>query len=270
MVASTEVLDTLKSIGLNLYERKIFVALLAKGVATAAEVSEIASVPRSRSYDVLQSLAEKGFVMVQPSKPIKYVALEPSEALERTKQIMRKKHEEMVMRIDKLKNSPILSELESLYKKGLNLVQPSEMTGTLKGRHIINRQLRSIFKGAKQSINILTTEQGLNDLYSNHFRILKKISKSGVKLRIAAPLSDNSVAAALATIAELRHVKQPIGRFCIIDSDHIVFALTDDREAHETQDVAFWANSRHAARDVIQPYFDKIWSDGTVFRSKSS
>ena len=67
MVATTHVLDTLKSIGLNLYERKIFVALLAKGVATAAEVSEIANVPRSRSYDVLQSLAEKGFVLVQPS-----------------------------------------------------------------------------------------------------------------------------------------------------------------------------------------------------------
>ncbi|MBM3304269.1 MAG: TrmB family transcriptional regulator, partial [Candidatus Aenigmarchaeota archaeon] len=61
MVGTTESLDALKSIGLNLYERKIFVALLAKGVATAAEVSEIASVPRSRSYDVLESLADKGF-----------------------------------------------------------------------------------------------------------------------------------------------------------------------------------------------------------------
>ncbi|MEM7823019.1 MAG: helix-turn-helix domain-containing protein, partial [Candidatus Aenigmatarchaeota archaeon] len=56
MVASNQVLDALKSIGLNLYERKLFVALLAKGVATAAELSEIANVPRSRSYDVLESL----------------------------------------------------------------------------------------------------------------------------------------------------------------------------------------------------------------------
>ena len=48
MIASQEVLDVLKSIGLNLYERKIYVALLAKGVATAAQVSEIANVPRSR------------------------------------------------------------------------------------------------------------------------------------------------------------------------------------------------------------------------------
>ena len=72
MIEDTITLDALKSIGLNLYERKIFVSLLTKGVATAAEVSEMANVPRSRSYDVLESLAEKGFVLVQPSKPIKY------------------------------------------------------------------------------------------------------------------------------------------------------------------------------------------------------
>ncbi|MFQ5648093.1 MAG: TrmB family transcriptional regulator [Candidatus Aenigmatarchaeota archaeon] len=262
MVASTEVLDTLKSIGLNLYERKIFVALLAKGVATAAEVSEIASVPRSRSYDVLQSLAEKGFVMVQPSKPIKYVALEPAEALERTKQIMKKNHDEMTSRIDKLKDSAVLTELNGLYRKGLNLVQPSEMTGTLKGRHIINRQLRSIFKGAKANISILTTEKGVNDLYSNHFRVLKKITKGGVKLRIAAPLADNSAVNAFAAIAEMRNIRQPIGRFCLIDNDHLLFSLTDDKSTHETQDVAFWASSKHAVRDVIQPYFNRIWSAG--------
>ena len=260
MVASTEVLDMLKSIGLNLYERKIYVALLAKGLATAAEVSEIASVPRSRSYDVLQSLAEKGFVLVQPSKPIKYVALEPAEALERTKQILAKRHEEMLGRIDRLSGSTILQELKGLYKGGLDMVQPSEMTGTLKGRHIINRQLRSIFKSAKKSISILTTENGVNDLYSNHFRILKKMARAGVKIKILAPMADNAAVNALASVAEMKSVKQPIGRFCVIDNDHMLFALTDDRKTHETQDVAFWANSKHAVKDIVRPYFDSIWT----------
>ncbi|MFH1337499.1 MAG: helix-turn-helix domain-containing protein, partial [Nanoarchaeota archaeon] len=121
MVATIEALDALKSIGLNLYERKIFVALLAKGIATAAEVSELAKVPRSRSYDVLESLAEKGFVMVQTSKPIKYVALAPKEALDRTKEIMEKKHGETVERIDKLQKSQIIEELDKIFNKGFDL-----------------------------------------------------------------------------------------------------------------------------------------------------
>ena len=114
MVASNEVLDALKGIGLNLYERKIYVSLLAKGIATAGEVSGIAKVPRSRSYDILESLAEKGFVILQPSKPIKYVALEPKDALDRVQGNLERKHKDVQNRITKLSNSPVLVELENV------------------------------------------------------------------------------------------------------------------------------------------------------------
>jgi sugar-specific transcriptional regulator TrmB len=266
MVASTDVLDALKSIGLNLYERKIFVALLAKGVATAAEVSEIANVPRSRSYDVLQSLADKGFVLVQPSKPIKYVALAPKDAFERTRQVLAKKHDEMVDRISRLSKSPIMSDLEGLHKKGIDIMQPSEMTGTLKGKHIINRQMRSALKEARKGISILTTENGVNDLYSSHFRVLKKLSKGGVKVKIAAPLSNNSAVKALSDVAELRALRNPLGRVCIVDDSNVMLSLTDDTKTHETQDVAFWASSEYIARRTIQPYFDYIWNSSKPFR----
>jgi len=258
MVASTEVLDALKSIGLNLYERKIFVALLAKGVATAAEVSEIASVPRSRSYDILESLADKGFVMVQPSKPIRYVALAPKEALDRTKENLRARHDEMVERIDKLKASPIIQELEGIFKQGLNLVQPTEMTGTLKGRYIIDRQMRSAFKDAKSSISIMTTEQGLNELYSKHFRALKKASRAGVKLHILAPFGDNTLTNAFSQIAQIKKLANPLGRMAIIDEQN----MTNDKEVHETQDIALWASSPHAVKSMASPLFSQLWSKG--------
>lgn len=260
MVASTEVLDALKSIGLNLYERKIFVALLAKGVATAAEVSEIANVPRSRSYDILESLSEKGFVMVQPSKPIKYVALAPKEALERTKLNLRRKHDEMVDRIEKLKTSPVVNELDTIYKEGLNLVQPTEMTGTLKGRYIIDRQLRSAFKDAKRTIEIMTTEQGLNDLYSKHLRILKKANRAGVKLKVMAPFGDDSVSKAFSQIGEIKKIARPKGRMAIIDGSNVLMALTDDNDTHETQDIAFWATSEHVVKTMMNPYYTTMWS----------
>jgi sugar-specific transcriptional regulator TrmB len=262
MVASTEVLDALKSIGLNLYERKIFVALLAKGVATAAEVSEIANVPRSRSYDILESLAEKGFVMVQPSKPIRYVALAPREALERTKQTLRVRHDQMVERIDRLKASPVIQELEGIFKKGLDLVQPTEMTGTLKGRYIIDRQLRFAFKDAKDTISIMTTEQGLNDLYSKHFRILKKANRAGVKLRILAPFGEDALTKAFSQIAEIKRLGRPSGRMAIIDGQNLLMALTDDKDVHETQDIAFWASSAHAVKRMAEPLFSQLWVKG--------
>ncbi len=261
MVASTEVLDALKSIGLNLYERKIFVSLLAKGVATAAEVSELANVPRSRSYDVLESLAEKGFVIVQPSKPIKYVALKPREALERTKDAWKKKVDIMTDRIDKLSNSPLLVELENIHKQGLSLVEPYELTGTLKGKHIIDRHLQSIFKSAKKSINIVTTEKGAKELHSSHFRVLKKIAKKGIKVKIAAPVKDQNLAKMLSQIGEVKVLKSPAGRLFTVDKKHVIMALTDDK-GHESQDVVFWASSPHAVESIAEPLFNQVWNAG--------
>jgi sugar-specific transcriptional regulator TrmB len=262
MMYDTEVLDALKNIGLNLYERKIFVALLAKGIATAAEVSEIASVPRSRSYDVLESLAEKGFVVVQPSKPIKYVALKPSESMEMIKENLERRHKTMLERIDRLKDSPILEKLEKIYEEGLTLINPSEMSGTLKGSYIINRQLSSIFKGAASTIDIVTTEQGLSALYSKHLRVLKKVAKNGTKIRILAPLNDNNAVKTLSEFAEMKSLANPMGRVYIIDNKHALFALTNDKEVHETQDIVFWAESNHASESVMQPLFKRLWETG--------
>ena len=261
MVASTKTMDALKSIGLNLYERKIFVALLARGVATAGELSQIAGVPRSRSYDILESLAEKGFVVVQPSKPIRYVALAPKDALERTKENLTKKHEEVIQRIEELKNSPIAAELDTIYKEGLNLVQPFEMTGTLKGRHSINQHLNSLFKKANREIKIVTTGDGLNELYSSHYNSLKRITKRGVKLKIIAPpMSETTPVKAFSEIADLRHTEKPLNRIFTIDDKHFVFALTDDKKVHHTQDVAFWAQSKHAIKSFVEPFFTQVWA----------
>ncbi|MBL7206575.1 MAG: TrmB family transcriptional regulator [Candidatus Aenigmarchaeota archaeon] len=263
MIGSNKVLDSLKNIGLNLYERKIYIALLAKGVASAAIVSEISGVPRSRSYDVLQSLSEKGFVVMQPSKPIKYVALAPIEAMERTKQNMEKKHKEMVARIDDIKASGTMEELKTIHKEGLSMIQPYEMTGTLKGSNIINRQLKSVFKEAQKTISIATTETGLEKLHLNHFRVLKKMSKNGVKIKIAAPFSDKKIANDFSSVAEIKNVKDGKGRVYTVDDKHIIMSLSDDNKVHETQDVMFWANSEHAVKNLGDSVFTQIWKSAS-------
>ena len=58
-------LNKLKQFGLNSYEAKIWTALLSRGVSTAGELSDISNVPRSRSYDVLESLEKKGFIIMK-------------------------------------------------------------------------------------------------------------------------------------------------------------------------------------------------------------
>ena len=266
MVASQHVLDALKQIGLNLYERKLWVALLSRGTATAGELSSLSKVPHSRTYDVLESLAEKGFVMAQASKPLKYLAIAPSEALERAKKKLKEDFEITAERITKLQSSNIVKELDKIFKNGVQLVEPGEMTGALKGRKALHNQLDSLFKAAKESISILTTLEGLNELHTNHGDLLKRISGKGVKVRIAIPNSKEAVQSAsrFKGLAEIRKVDKPIeGRFAIIDNSHFVIALTDE-QIHPTQDYSLWAQSEHVAASVIAPLFDMLWKTAEV------
>ena len=79
MIVQKDFLNKLKDFGLNSYESKLWVALLSRGVSTAGELSDISNVPRSRAYDVLESLEKKGFVIVKVGKPIKYLAQSDKE-----------------------------------------------------------------------------------------------------------------------------------------------------------------------------------------------
>ncbi|MEM7825878.1 MAG: helix-turn-helix domain-containing protein [Candidatus Aenigmatarchaeota archaeon] len=266
MIASTKVLDALKGIGLNLYERKLWIALLARGNSTAGELSEIADVPRSRTYDVLQSLAEKGFVVVQTGKPIRYVAIPPEEALEKAKKKLEEDFKTTVERINALKDSQVMRELIDIYSQGIKLVSPEDLTGALKGKFSVFQQLDSMFRVANQKINIVTTPEGLNDLLLNHLETLKKANERGVEIKIVTSSSERCSDAikALGNIAEIRVVNDkeiPIsGRFAVVDGKQLIFGLTDLKSVHSTQDLVVWSKSEHAASQMLEPLFNLVWN----------
>lgn len=266
MVASQETLDKLEDIGLNMYERKIYAALLGRGVSTAGELSEMTNVPRSRAYDVLESLAEKGFVVIKSSKPMEYVSIPPNEAIENIKKQHQKDLEEKLSRLETFKDSEAVQELEELYDQGVELVEPSEMSGSLKGSHQINQHLGTMFQEAQESIKIATTEKGLNDLAEDHGDLLREARDEGVNVKILANVTDENRDAynQLSEFAEIRHMGEaadefniPNGRFAIID-DNLTMSMTHD-EVHSTQDTAFWTRSSHMSRETMEPVFDMLW-----------
>lgn len=264
MIVSQAVLDELKQIGLNLYERKLWVALLSRGTSTAGELSSLAKVPHSRTYDVLESLTEKGFVMIQSSKPLKYVAVAPNEAFERSKKKLKEQAEVMVNRIAKLQNSSTLKQLESLYKKGVKIVEPGELTSSLKGRDALHQQLETVFKNAKSDISVLTTSKGLQELEKRHYNLLKKASQRGVKIRIASPFDKSSIQAIekFKDIAEIRKTPKTdsMGRFAVVDGSHVVMSLTDEK-VHPDQDTSLWSQSPHVAENLLCPMFEMVWKE---------
>ena len=273
MLASPKVLDTLKGIGLNLYERRLWVALLARGASTAGELSEIANVPRSRAYDVLQSLADKGFIIVQTAKPIRYVAVSPEEALERAKKKLSEDFKETMDRMDDLKKSATMKELGEIFSQGLKLIIPEDVTGSLKGKYSLYQQLDTMIRDANKQISIVTTGEGLNEIYSNHLEALKKASDKGVNIKIVLSGKEGTSDSVkgLSSVADIKIVDEkeiPLaGRFAVVDDKQFVFSLTDSK-VHSTQDMAFWSKSDHAAGDVMSPLFRLVWNHSKDLKEK--
>jgi sugar-specific transcriptional regulator TrmB len=263
------VMDALKTIGLNLYERKLWVALLSKGNATAGELADLSNVPRSRCYDVLESLADKGFVIIQPSKPMRYVAIKPKEALERAKRRLYQRTEEMIKRIENIQSSEIIRELENIYNEGIRIMKPEDFSGALRGRESFYEHLEELLSKAKRSVSLLTTEQGLIDIYQRYNRLLQRAAKNGVTIRILAPITERTadIVKEFSKYAKIKDVsglekKQPISRACSIDGKHFLISLTNDEKTKPSEDIGFWATSEHAASEFFEPVFELLWKHG--------
>lgn len=67
----------LHALGLSEYAARTLVALTRIGGGSAREVSDTSSVPRTRVYDAVDELADRGFVRVQESHPKAFVPVSP-------------------------------------------------------------------------------------------------------------------------------------------------------------------------------------------------
>jgi sugar-specific transcriptional regulator TrmB len=72
-----QLVPNLMHLGLKEYEARIYVALAALGEANVRRIHEASGVPRPRVYDVLSSLAARGFIDIRQGSPLMYTAVRP-------------------------------------------------------------------------------------------------------------------------------------------------------------------------------------------------
>ena len=261
MIVQKDFLNKLKDFGLNSYESKLWIALLSRGVSTAGELSDISNVPRSRAYDVLESLEKKGFIIVKVGKPIKYLAVPPSEVVERVKKKVIEEAQQRNNVLSQLKESDVLSELNTLHTEGVKLVDPTDHSGAFRGRDKVYDHLVSMVKNANESITFLTSKEGLERKYSFLTSHLKKAAKKDVEIKISVPTdSDKNIISDLNKFATVKLNKSDNARFCIIDGKELLLFLTDDKEIHKSYDCAVWLNAPYFV-DYFNKLFNKEWDN---------
>jgi len=234
MLVAKETLDKIKdNFGLNHYEIKIWTSLLSRGIAAASELADISGVPRSRCYDVLESLEKKGFTIMKIGKPIKYIAVKPEEILERIKKNLALETETSLRLIESIRTSDVYNELELLYKTGIERVDAEDITDIYTGKSEINREIKKLAGSASHSIVISTTKEG----FQRKLRLLKNILpdaiKQNVKVKFVAPLDYKQIESFEGSY-KIKPSDNKL-RFVIADKKDTILILTPENTPAESE-----------------------------------
>ncbi|VVB82371.1 Putative HTH-type transcriptional regulator TrmBL2 [uncultured archaeon] len=242
MILAQELIGRIKDhFDLNLYETKVWLALLGKGVASVGEVASLSRVPRSRTYDVLESLEKKGFAIIRMGKPVKYLGVKPQIILERIKQDIRRNAEEKVNDLSKLKDTEEFVKLNELYTQGINPVKKEEISTSLRGKSNISNFLREIIENAKKEVVICTNAQEIKSkakLFSDTISILKK---ANVKIKIALSGDEKMIKEVEEKLGTKVKKMEIDAKFFIVDRKEVLFYIS--KSGSDSEDIAVWLNS---------------------------
>jgi len=231
--------DLRKHFRLNIYEVKIWTSLLSRGIASAGELADISGVPRSRCYDVLESLEKKGFIIMKIGKPIKYLAVKPEIILDRVKSNIKEDADEVSSQIESIRDTDEFKELEELHTNGVKHVDISSISKSIVGRTSINRFIKDMISKSKSKVLVVTTPDHSEKMVKLLKGYMPGFAKKGIKAKIFTPYNK----ALIKKLQNVEHVEySPSSRFISIDDKDMLFMVSNDEVAPDYE-VAVWITS---------------------------
>jgi sugar-specific transcriptional regulator TrmB len=139
---SSNLIESLKTMGLTEYEAKVYSALVLFKRAKVKQIYEYLDVPKPSVYQSLKGLMNKGLVMIVNSKPAIYRAVPPKTALRHLTEIHRNAEESA------------LGELEHLEKSSIE-TESDDVIWTLFGENNVEHSMEELILKAKKSMKLI-------------------------------------------------------------------------------------------------------------------
>lgn len=142
-------IEQLERFGLSSYAARTFVALTSLGMGTAREVSQVSDVPRTRVYDAVDELCDRGLVEIQQASPKQFWAIS-AETASRTFE------RELKHRAATLRNA--LIELEPVEKR-----DEQKDIWTVDSQTAVTERVLEFFATAEEEIVYMTVGELLTE-----------------------------------------------------------------------------------------------------------
>jgi sugar-specific transcriptional regulator TrmB len=261
----------LEDIGLSEYEARTYRSLLKTGPTTAKELSHASGVPMGRIYDVLNALEQSDLVRSRSdSRPKKYVAVEPTTALEH---LLAERKRELDERADRYE--AIVEELTDELETSESL-EETFWTAAVGPEEAVELLVERLSATEKQVVMVLSAyTQRFFDLDEVGTLVLEELTAAmerGVEIRLL--MRPDLVSALPGAIAEqYRTSLTDHDRFSVRTSENVSgsFTLLDGSEVlievpHPLEDGAVFAIIDLKDREFaerVRTEFDPRWEKAT-------
>ena len=248
--AEAGAVERLRKLGLTEYEAWIYVALLRLGAGTAREIAEATSVPRTRVYDSVEALEERGLVDVQYASPKLFQPISRESAVRQ----FRLEYDETL--------DELLDLLTALEPAGHRHEQAGVWTVT--GQRTIDDRVQELVAEANEEI-VCTYTNGLpTDETIEH---LAAADGQGTTIRVtgASPAARERLRAAIPdaevydTLWEWSDAS--VGRLLMIDRETLLVSVVLDGDS--LTETAIWGSGEHNSLVVVLRAIFDWWLDSS-------
>ncbi len=181
MDAKEKLISLLRSIGLNQYEASAYASLLLFGEATAGELSNRAAIPRPRVYDIINRLEKKGFVVVQPGRPVRYRAVPPEEAISAYIKLKEQEFKQEVERIKKL------AQEISRWNTGRREMEQPKGFWLLNTDTLLRSRMQHLISSSSREVVVTLTPEFLAEYGNTLLPLLEEAAAKGVRVKVIVP-----------------------------------------------------------------------------------
>lgn len=248
----SELLETLRDIGLTQYESSAYIAAVKLGAATPKQLVESSDVPQPRIYDIIDDLQEKGLVEVHEHQSGKQVRSPPPE-------VMLERFKERRMQAFDAQVDAVTTSLQEFHARE----QISESSVTMISlRKSALRHMRNAIEGASWWLTVALPGDGYEELMDD----LRAAAERGVNVRMLVDVDEmdfrsQELGDELPNGVAIRH-RSNLDTFVFADRNYGIFNSISPRM--ESQPYIITQDTNLVL--LFQSYAEQVWNGSKVLR----
>ena len=268
-------IEDLQELGLNVYEAKVYLAIIERSSLDTAEIAQISGVPRARTYDILDNLVRRGLASLRPGKQKRYSAIDIDTFRQRLIADTRETSLQKEQKIERIA-SELKTKIAKIYTPENQISDPLQYIEIIKNPLQIHKRFQQLTAESKKEILILTKPPyaGNQAQVVEQFKQQAKLIKRGVKVKSIYEIPQEPsarnwwiqiVSKAVKSGEDARAAAELPMKLAIFDELIVLYTL-EDPILHQSSVTTMIIEHRALAKS-LKMLFNNIWSTALDYQA---